>query len=174
MGVLPEKEAIRQRYVKTHGNFAPGEMFTREYNWPEEAKEEHFRFGVKQTSGDDRSGNGGRMALAWDLDDDGNYPKTRFIQRTSEDYRSVVHPKLARKRNYQQGKAPVSPNHVYGIKSMSSEVRAFGTPCVRADIPSLPPEKRSLADGQNYADEVGSQSLLNPQRFDSQGVPDRE
>lgn len=209
-GVLPEKEAIRQRYVKTHGNFAPGEMFTREYNWPEEAKEEHFRFGVKQTSGDDRSGNGGRMALAWDLDDDGNYPKTRFIQRTSEDYRSVVHPKLARKRNYQQGKAPVSPNHVYGIKSMSSEVtarscilgyyslneqlpdqdlgrcikpgrrnvtaesRAFGTPSVRADIPALPIEKRSLADCQNYGDEVGAQALICPQRFLSQGVPDRD
>jgi hypothetical protein len=150
------------------------------------------------------------MALELDLEDDGSFRKTRFIQRTSEDYRAVVHPKLARKRNYQQGTVPVPPDHKYGIKSMSSEVtarscilgyyslneqlpdqdlgrcikvgrrnvtaetRAFGTPSVRADIPALPAERRSLADGQNYGDEVGSTALLNPQRFDSQGVPDRE
>jgi hypothetical protein len=209
-GVVPETEFIRQRYVKTHGNFAPGEMFTREYNWPEEAKEPDFRFGVKQTSGGDQDGNGARMALQPFLEDDGSYPHTRFIQRTSEDYRNVVHPQLAKTKNYQQGKVPVPPGHVYGIKSMSSEVtarscilgyyglneqlpdqdlgrcikpgrrnvtaetRAFGTPSVRADIPALPQEKRSLADCQNYGDEVGAPALLNPQRFDSQGVPDRE
>jgi len=150
------------------------------------------------------------MALAMDRADDGSMPKTRFIQRTSEDYRSVVHPKIAKTKNYQQGKVPVQPGHTFGIKSMSSEVtarscilgyyglneqlpdqdlgrcikpgrrnvtaesRAFGIPSVRADIPALPVEKRSLADCQNYGDEVGSQALLNPQRFDSQGVPDRE
>eukprot|EP00746_Dinoflagellata_sp_MGD_P162671 gnl/MRDRNA2_/MRDRNA2_90329_c0_seq1.p1 gnl/MRDRNA2_/MRDRNA2_90329_c0~~gnl/MRDRNA2_/MRDRNA2_90329_c0_seq1.p1 ORF type:complete len:513 (+),score=78.21 gnl/MRDRNA2_/MRDRNA2_90329_c0_seq1:64-1602(+) len=209
-GVKPEEEYIRQRYVKTHGNFAPGEMFTREYNWPEESRGEHFRFGVKQTSGNDQGGEGAKMALSPNLEDDGSYPKTRFIQRTSEDYRSVVHPKLARTRNYQQGQLPVKPGHTFGIKSMSSEVtarscilgyyslneqlpdqdlgrcikpgrrnvtsemRAFGTPSVRADIPALPVEKRSLADCQNYGDEVGAPALLNPQRFDSQGVADRE
>jgi len=209
-GVKPEEEWIRQRYVKTHGNFAPGEMFTREYNWPEEARDEMFRFGVKQTSGNDQGGEGGRMAVTMDRADDGSIPITRFIQRTSEDYRSVVHPKIAKTKNYQQGKVPVPPGHTFGIKSMSSEVtarscilgyyslneqlpdqdlgrcikpgrrnvtaemRAFGIPSVRADIPALPVEKRSLADCQNYGDEVGSQALLNPQRFDSQGVPDRE
>jgi hypothetical protein len=207
---IPEAEPVRQRYVKTHGNFAPGEMFTREYNWPEEAKGENFRFGVKQTSGNDQGGEGAKMALEPGREEDGSYPKTRFIQRTSEDYRSVVHPKLARTRNYQQGQLPVKPGHTFGIKSMSSEVtarscilgyyglneqlpdqdlgrcikpgrrnvtnemRAFGTPSVRADIPALPVDKRSLADCQNYGDEVGSQALLNPQRFDSQGVADRE
>lgn len=209
-GVKPEEEHIRQRYIKTHGNFAPGEMFTREYNWPEEAKDEYFRFGVKQTSGGNYGGDGAKMALEPMRADDGGFPVTRFIQRTSEDYRSVVHPKIAKTKNYQQGKVPVPPGHVFGIKSMSSEVtarscilgyyslneqlpdqdlgrcikpgrrnvtaeaRAFGVPSVRADIPALPVDKRSLADCQNYGDEVGAQALLNPQRFDSQGVPDRE
>jgi len=61
-----------------------------------------------------------------------------------------------------------------GRRNVTSEKRAFGTPSVRADIPALPQERRSLADCQNYGDEVGAQALLNPQRFDLQGVPDRE
>jgi hypothetical protein len=208
-GVEPEPEHIRQRYVKTHGNFAPSEMFTRQYNWPDATMEKNFRFGVAANTGLGE-GVGVRMVLSTDKADDGSFPVTRFVQRTGEDYRHVVHPELGKKRNYQQQKPPMAPDHAYGIKSTSAEVtartcilgyyslneqlpdqdlgrcikpgrrnvtsesRAFGTPSVRADIPALPQERRSLADTQNYGDEVGSQVLLNPQRFDSQGVPDKE
>merc|ERR1719359_2457058 len=41
-----------------------------------------------------------------------------------------------------------------GRRNLTAEARAFGVPSVRADIPALPVDKRSLADCQNYGDEV--------------------
>merc|ERR1719230_220424 len=40
----PDDEATRQQYVRTHGNYAPGEMVDRQYNWPVDPKD--FAFGV--------------------------------------------------------------------------------------------------------------------------------
>merc|ERR1712072_552734 len=61
-----------------------------------------------------------------------------------------------------------------GRRNLTSETRAFGTPSVRNDIPAPNPETRSVADTQNYGDEVGASALLNPQRFELQGVPDKD
>lgn len=52
--------------------------------------------------------------------------------------------------------------------------RAFGVPSVRVDIPAPNPSTRSVADQQNYGDEVGAAAVLNPQRFEMLGVPDKE
>ena len=43
---------------------------------------------------------------------------------------------------------------------------------VRSDIPKL--ENRSIADNQNYGDDVSAQFLLYPQQFASMGVDDSE
>ena len=43
---------------------------------------------------------------------------------------------------------------------------------VRFDIPK--PNTRSMADTQNYGDEVGASSLISPQRFESMGIQDDE
>ena len=45
---------------------------------------------------------------------------------------------------------------------------------MRVDIPAPDPSKRSVADEQNYGDEVGAAAVLNPQRFEMLGVPDKE
>jgi hypothetical protein len=60
-----------------------------------------------------------------------------------------------------------------GRRNMTTAARAFGTPSVRSDLPA-PPGRRSVADLTNYGDEPGAAALLNPQRFDNKGVPDRE
>lgn len=52
--------------------------------------------------------------------------------------------------------------------------RVFGVPSVRVDLSAPHPHKRSVADFQNYGDEVGASALLSPQRFELQGVPDNE
>merc|ERR1719230_1964445 len=52
--------------------------------------------------------------------------------------------------------------------------RSFGVPSVRSDIPAPAQERRSVADTLNYGDEVGAAALLHPQRFELQGVPDKE
>lgn len=60
-----------------------------------------------------------------------------------------------------------------GRRNVTAETRAFGTPSVRTDL-EAPPGRRSVADWTNYGDECGAAALLNPQRFDDKGVPDRE
>jgi hypothetical protein len=60
-----------------------------------------------------------------------------------------------------------------GRRNVTREVRAFGVPSVRTDLPA-PPGRRSVADTQNYGDECGAAALMNPQRFDDRGIPDRD
>jgi len=60
-----------------------------------------------------------------------------------------------------------------GRRNLTKEQRAFGIPSVRTDL-EQPPGRRSVADLTNYGDECGAAALLNPQRFDNKGVPDRE
>jgi len=60
-----------------------------------------------------------------------------------------------------------------GKRNVTAHARAFGTPSIRTDLPA-PPGRRSVADLTNYGDECGAAALLNPQRFDDKGVPDRE
>jgi hypothetical protein len=60
-----------------------------------------------------------------------------------------------------------------GRRNVTREVRAFGVPSVRTDLPA-PPGRRSVADLTNYGNECGAAALMNPQRFDDRGIPDRE
>jgi len=60
-----------------------------------------------------------------------------------------------------------------GRRNLTTEKRAFGVPSIRTDM-EAPPGRRSLAEMTNYGDECGAAAVLNPQRFDNKGVPDRE
>ena len=44
-----------------------------------------------------------------------------------------------------------------GFRNLAFSDRAFGCPSIRSDIPALDPSKRSLADAQNYGDDVPAQ-----------------
>lgn len=59
-----------------------------------------------------------------------------------------------------------------GFRNVTTSDRVFGTPTVRSDIPKV--ERRSLADRQNYGDEVGAGQLINAGQFASVGVEDEE
>ncbi len=45
------------------------------------------------------------------------------------------------------------------------QARAYGCPSIRSDIPAVHPSRRSLADSQNYGDDVPAQDLINPPAF---------
>jgi len=60
-----------------------------------------------------------------------------------------------------------------GRRNVTKESRAFGVPSIRTDL-EAPPGRRSVSDMTNYGDECGAAAVLNPQRFDHKGVPDRE
>lgn len=52
-----------------------------------------------------------------------------------------------------------------GFRNISMDDRAYGCPSIRSDIPCLPVQRRSLADSQNYGDDVPAQDLINPPMF---------
>ena len=59
-----------------------------------------------------------------------------------------------------------------GFRNATTETRRFGTPSVRSDIPKY--ARRSVADNQNYGDDVNAQFLLHPSQFAALGVEDEE
>jgi hypothetical protein len=52
-----------------------------------------------------------------------------------------------------------------GFRNISMDDRSYGCPSIRSDIPCLPVQRRSLADSQNYGDDVPAQDLINPPMF---------
>lgn len=136
-GVGAEQEEDKERYKKTHGAFDPGEPLNRNYVWPEKVKNNaHFMFGTTEsTTGNNNSaGAGAKTALTMDLEKDGTFPRTRVVNRTSEDYRQVANDKLSIGRNMMQGRPPVPAGHCFGVKSGSDSehagdlMRGFYTP----------------------------------------------
>lgn len=121
---VPDDEAARSLYRRTHNNYQPGERLSRNYSLPAEAMEKSFRFGLREERTAD--GAGMSMALNSDLDDDGAVRRTRLVQRTAEDYRHVQHPKLFQKTHPKQGAKgpPVPADFAHGIKSTVSEYTA--------------------------------------------------
>lgn len=52
-----------------------------------------------------------------------------------------------------------------GFRNIALVDRAFGVPSIRNDLPARPISSRSVADSQNYGDDVPAQDLINPPAF---------
>mmetsp|Transcript_31977 Transcript_31977/g.70018 ORF Transcript_31977/g.70018 Transcript_31977/m.70018 type:complete len:448 (-) Transcript_31977:159-1502(-) len=203
-GVDPPE--VHERYVRTHGDYAPGEPVNRRYAWPVDPVK--HRFGLGQEGVGLQAGKGVRDALTMDRDSNGAYPSTRVVPREAEDFRRVNNDELGKGRNMMQGRPPVPADFAYGVstndsgvtaaecvrgwypqeeqlpdqdlgaclrvgrRNVTQETRPFGCPSIRHDIPK--PRFRSVADTQNYGNEVGASALLNPQRFELAGIPDSD
>lgn len=207
-GIEPDSLEIRQRYLFTHGSIAPGEMFVRDYNWPEETKKDTFRFGIADRPENEPSGGeGAKNAINMEVEDDGHVKKTVLISKRADDQRWRQNDQLGKTRPLVYRYPPVPEGFKFGITSKFSDstakecvrgdyseedqlpdldlgkcitvgrrnitdgIRSYGTPSVRNDIQPPPPEKRSLADNQNYGDEAGTGPLLNPTMFESMSIP---
>mmetsp|Transcript_47185 Transcript_47185/g.119419 ORF Transcript_47185/g.119419 Transcript_47185/m.119419 type:complete len:490 (+) Transcript_47185:76-1545(+) len=120
----PDTEENRLMYKKTHNNYAPGERLERNYNWPAEAQDKNFKFGAGLAAAVE--GAGARIAFNLDVDEDGNYKRTKLVTKVCEDYRHVQHPKLMKKTHPKQGATgpPMQSDHRYGVKSSISEYTA--------------------------------------------------
>ncbi|KAF0692100.1 Aste57867_16768 [Aphanomyces stellatus] len=59
-----------------------------------------------------------------------------------------------------------------GWANATGEHRSFGVPSIRSDV--APPAKRSIADAQNYGDDVHAHELLYPNQYSALGVDDAE
>jgi len=118
-GIPPVTQDMKDLYRRTHGNYDPGEMSHRNYNWPKAvAGDPHFRFGASDAPLAGERGFGAREALSVDAeDDDGGYHRTRIVNKNSEDYKQVHEDALATSRNLMQSKPPVAPGHAFGRES---------------------------------------------------------
>jgi len=121
---LPDTEEVRAQYRKSHNTFLPGERIDRLYDMPGETSGENFRFGKSENSLVE--GAGAKIALSTDLEDDGSFKRTRFVQRVCEDFRNVQNTKVMHKVHPKQGKSgpPLHPSHRYGIGSTTSDYTA--------------------------------------------------
>lgn len=52
-----------------------------------------------------------------------------------------------------------------GFRNLSYNDRVYGCPSIRNDIPAPQVQRRSIADSQNYGDDVPAQDLINPPAF---------
>jgi len=119
-----DAEEHREMYKRTHGSYEPGERVQRGYRWPGETQDKNFAFGAGLAAA--VSGAGARLALNWDLDDDGEFKRTKLVTKVNEDYRHVEHPKMGAKAHPKQGAQgpPLGHDYRYGIKSSISEYTA--------------------------------------------------
>jgi len=60
--------------------------------------------------------------------------------------------------------------HTPGFRNDTSKYRKFGVPTVRSDLPNC--VRRSVADNQNYGDDVNAEYLLYPSPFSDMGISD--
>eukprot|EP00435_Cladocopium_sp_Y103_P045030 s2397_g12.t2 len=120
----PDTEENRLLYKYTHNNFNPGERIERKYRWPAETKDSRFRFG--HGLGQPQAGAGARLALNWEVEDDGSVRKTRLVQKNAEDFRNVHHTKVYHKSHPMQGAngPPLDPDFRHGVKSGISDYTA--------------------------------------------------
>lgn len=58
-----------------------------------------------------------------------------------------------------------------GFRNIAVENRAFGCPSIRTDLPAGNKTRRSLADSQNYGDDVPARDLVNPPAFSDTSLP---
>lgn len=72
----------------------------------------------------------------------------------------------------QQPDSDLGKTHTPGFRNCTTEVRRFGCPSVRSDIPKY--ARRSVADNQNYGDDVNARYLLHPSQFAALEIEDEE
>ena len=70
-------------YTKTHGNFAPGEQKSRDYNYPVNPVDHRFGFGEKKVL------NGAAMSVHAERFES-SFPKTVIVKKTVEDHKAVA------------------------------------------------------------------------------------
>eukprot|EP00899_Mesostigma_viride_P021848 jgi/Mesvir1/29665/Mv21506-RA.1 len=197
-GEDPEAHA---RYVKTHGDYAPGEQRSRGYDWPVDPA--NTVFGAKTSKdprenvdtilkpGVDASNYSAKIVtqqmenmrllqseelgkpkkLLCHPDED----KDRVFGATSRDMEWHV-PQLIRgaySEAEQQPDPDLGKSVRPGFRNESPDPnRVFGVPTIRLDLPGK--QNKSIADSQNYGNEPDARMLLYPNHGSALGVVDED
>lgn len=183
-------------YIKSHGSYLPGQQRKRDYNWPVDPVTTVF--GVKGMNVKERCGSKGvseALHPVWlenkhHTDSNGTSQRGSIApsnQSNDDEHRvfgkatstknetaadclkctSDVITKSATAEDDDLGKS-VRP----GFRNAVTDNRRFGCPSVRTDIPKY--NRQSVADTQNYGDDVNAGYLLKPSQCSSLGLDDDE
>ena len=106
-GEKHESQEVEAMYLKTHGDFAPGQQKQRGYNWPVDKNDHRFGYveNERELNGAAKCVQPERFGLS--------FPQTKILQKTVEDYVEVTKDELGKPKNLgQKGET----NKVFGTK----------------------------------------------------------
>lgn len=114
-------------YTKTHGNFAPGEQKTRDYNYPVNPVDHRFGFGEKKVL------NGAAMSVHAERFES-SFPKTVIVKKTVEDHKAVAQDQLGTVKNLGQGlMAGQLDGKVFGVRNVQGDDAWNAARCLHGD-----------------------------------------
>lgn len=196
-----EREAL---YVKSHGSYPPGVQKRRNYNWDVDLKTVTFGdkgkdialggmsqavYDVLHGVGDspyktvtskkyddfqamkDLLGRARNLGHGLPLPKDHVFGKAA-VRRGKEEWDARNCVEGAYSLDEQAPDDDLGTTKTPGFRNATTETRRFGCPSVRSDIPKY--ARRSVADNQNYGDDVNARYLLHPSQFAALGVEDEE
>lgn len=111
-GEKHETPEVAAQYLKTHGDYAPGQQKQRGYNWP--VDKTNHRFGYVEN---ERELNGAAKCVQPERFAS-NFPQTKILKKTVEDYIEVTKDELGKPKNLGQG---ADVNQVFGVKTKRTE-----------------------------------------------------
>ena len=200
---MPEDEKVRQMYLKSHLDYDPGEQKKRPYNWNVDPSDfrfgkvakniihaemkqvispESFNDQFPQTKliqnnqhdyldkKDDKLGKPANLGQkqfgpdhVYGMRIEGNeWNAGKCLKGEATEFEVKEDDGLGR----------CNKLNCTNLPKQGDECRVFGVPTIRYDIKK--PEKPSIADPQNYADETTAVELLFPKEFSSFGVGDED
>lgn len=180
------KQLIYANFDKMNEINEPGQQKRRNYNWPVDP--ESTTFGIKGETGANRGSSAGVAEVLRPLQEDDSTvfrtlnrahdPTKTFGKSTSSANSSAAECLGNTKINSAQSNGSnidavddIGKSLTPGFRNASTS-RCFGCPSIRTDIPKY--DKASVADTQNYGDDVKAGYLLRPSLFSSFGLEEDE
>ncbi|CAD8058098.1 unnamed protein product [Paramecium sonneborni] len=197
-----DDESVRLMYLKSHGNFEAGEQKNREYNWNVNPNE--FRFGKKDEREQQQMKKilqheltqnqyPKTTIISKNQEDWKNYNEDPLGKPKNQAQINSRMPTIFGEMkkdeqwtagqciNGQPTQKEVQPDidlgkaTKFGFRNQpkpGDETRTFGVPTIRNDI--LKTGMKSVADPQNYGDEVPAVALLFPEKFSHMGLTEQD
>mmetsp|Transcript_6907 Transcript_6907/g.10703 ORF Transcript_6907/g.10703 Transcript_6907/m.10703 type:complete len:454 (-) Transcript_6907:128-1489(-) len=127
----PEGGAAHSMYIKTHGDYAPGQQRRRGYDWGGSGIDP----AAATFGGVDRAPYYDGVAKALNpLRDVGNKASASIIDKRVEDFKSTANDELGRVKNLGHGEKP-HEQHIYGVPSRRFEEWSAGR-LIKGDYPA--------------------------------------
>jgi len=188
-------DVANELYKRSHGSYGPGEQRSRNYHWSVDPEQTRFgRKGdtialngtstnivevlkptpanaaivVNSKKVEDFRNMADHLGQSKNLGQDSGKRPVDIVYGKKNKSSGVTAAEVMKGKYTLDDNAPdqdLGKSITPGFRNISLETRAYGCPSIRSDIPTVHPSRRSLADSQNYGDDVPAQDLINPPAF---------